>query len=85
MSVRATGSLIAEVVIASGLSNSPKMIVKAVNEEAKLVTTVWFSNSNEIQEGTFPTGALDRAEEKKAPAKAGKSTGNKPSRKPNKN
>jgi hypothetical protein len=44
MSVRATERLIGEVVIATGLSNSPKMVVQAVDIEAKLVTTVWFSD-----------------------------------------
>jgi hypothetical protein len=70
MSVRATGSLIADVVVASGVSNSPQMIVQSVDENAKLVTTIWFSDSHEVQVGIFPSGALDRAEEKKAPAKA---------------
>jgi hypothetical protein len=70
MSVRATGSLIADVVVASGVSNSPKMIVQTVDENAKLVTTIWFSDGHEAQQGVFPAGALDRAEEKKAPAKA---------------
>jgi hypothetical protein len=77
MSVRATGSLISDVVIASGLSNSPKMVVQSVDENAKLVTTVWFSDSHEVQQGVFPAGALDRSEEK-APAKAAKSAGKKP-------
>jgi hypothetical protein len=77
MSVRATGSLISDVVIASGLANSPKMIVKSVDENAKLVTTVWFSDANEAQQGVFPAGALDRAEDKKASAGA-KPAGKKP-------
>jgi hypothetical protein len=41
-----------------------------VDENAKLVTTIWFSDGHEVQLGVFPAGALDRAEEKKAPAKA---------------
>ncbi|MDR3247661.1 MAG: hypothetical protein LBT39_02640 [Treponema sp.] len=78
MSVRATGSLISDVVIASGLQNSPQMVVQSVDENAKLVTTIWFSDTNEAQQAVFPAGALDRAEEKKAPAKAAKSAGKKP-------
>ena len=63
MSVRATGSLIAEVVVAAGLSNSPKMVVQSVNEAEKTVTTVWFSDGKEFQQGLFPASALDRAED----------------------
>jgi hypothetical protein len=75
MSVRATGSLISDVVIASGLANSPEMIVQTVDENAKLVTTVWFSDTNEAQQAVFPAGALDRVEESKP--KAAKSSGKK--------
>ncbi|AEF85459.1 hypothetical protein TREPR_3364 [Treponema primitia ZAS-2] len=62
MSVRATGSLIGEIVTASGLSNSPKMVVQSVDVDAKLVTTVWFSNAQEGQQGVFPASALDKAD-----------------------
>jgi hypothetical protein len=41
------------------------MVVKAINEETKLITTVWFSDCNSYQEGTFPAAALDRSEPKK--------------------
>jgi hypothetical protein len=76
MSVRATGSLIADVVVVSGLPNSPKMVVKAVAEEAKLVTAVWFSDDHAAQEAVFPAQALDRAEVKTAASKAaGKAVG----------
>jgi hypothetical protein len=47
------------------------MIVKAINEETKIITTTWFSDCNEFQEGFFPASALDRAELKK-PAHASK-------------
>jgi hypothetical protein len=67
MSVRATDSLIADVVIASGLANSPKMVVQSVNPDQKTVTTVWFSDAHVAQQAVFPAGALDRAE---LPAKA---------------
>jgi len=70
MSVRATERLIGDLVIVSALPNSPHMVVKAINEETKLVTTVWFSDCNSHQEGTFPATALDRSEPKKAPQKA---------------
>jgi hypothetical protein len=69
MSVRATDRLIADVVVASGLGNSPRMIVKSVNPEEKLVTTLWFSDSKEMQQGIFPASALDRAETPVAPVK----------------
>jgi hypothetical protein len=69
MSVRATGRLIGEVVIVTELAKSPQMVVKGIDEETKLVTTVWFSNDNAYQEGVFPASALDRAEEKKPVAK----------------
>ena len=64
MSVRVTERLIGDVVIASGLPNSPLMVVQSIDEEAKLVNTTWFSNGNECQEGIFPGSALDRAEPK---------------------
>ena len=70
MSVRATNSLIADLVSVSGIPNSPKMVVLSVNEEAKQVTTVWFSASGKGQTATFPAQALDRVEVKQsAPAK----------------
>jgi hypothetical protein len=47
------------------------MIVKAINEETKIITTTWFSDHNEFQEGFFPASALDRVEVKK-PAHASK-------------
>jgi hypothetical protein len=51
------------------------MIVKSVEIEAKLVTTIWFSDNHEGQEATFPATAIDRVtEEEEAPpaAKAGR-------------
>ena len=67
MSVRVTERLIGDVVIASGLPNSPMMIVQEIDEEAKLVTTTWFSDRHECQEGLFPGSALDRVEPRQAP------------------
>jgi len=66
MSVRVTERLIGDVVIASGLPNSPLMVVQSIEEEEKLVTTTWFSDSHECQEGLFPASALDRAEPPKS-------------------
>jgi hypothetical protein len=73
MSVRATNSLIAELVKVSALPDSPAMIVQSVNEAEKTVTAVWFSDSNEFQQGLFPAAGLDRVEipVKSAGAKAG--------------
>ena len=62
MSVRATERLIGDLVITPGLSNSPKMIVQSVDIETKLVTTVWFSQDQTLQEGVFPASALNRVE-----------------------
>jgi len=64
MSVRATGSLIGEVVIAPAL-RSPPMVVKSVDEKTKTANTVWFSEDNEYQEGAFPVSALDKVAPKK--------------------
>ena len=72
MSVRATERLIGDVVIASGLPNSPLMVVQAIDEEAKLITTTWFSDSHECQEGLFPASSLDRSEAPKAAGKVKK-------------
>jgi hypothetical protein len=72
MSVRATERLIGDAVIVTAIPKSPQMVVKAINEETKLITTTWFSASNEFQEGTFPASALDRVAAKK-PSQAGKS------------
>ena len=65
MSVRVTERLIGDVVIASGLPNSPLMVVQEIDEEAKMVNTTWFSDCHECQEGMFPGSALDRAENPK--------------------
>lgn len=62
MSVRATQRIVGDIVITSGLSKSPPMIVQSVDEEAKMISTIWFSDNNEYQEGLFPANALDRAE-----------------------
>jgi hypothetical protein len=66
MSVRATNSLLADLVTVSGIPNSPKMVVLAVNEEKRQVETVWFSSTGEAQTATFPAPALDRVEVKVA-------------------
>jgi len=66
MSVRATERLIGDAVVVSALSKSPQMVVKAINEETKIVTAAWFSDCNAYQEGAFPASALDRVELKKA-------------------
>jgi hypothetical protein len=71
MSVRATERLIGDPVVVTALAKSPQMVVKAINEETKIITTSWFSNDNAYQEGTFPASALDRVEVKK-PAQAKK-------------
>ena len=53
------------------------MVVQSVDIEAKLVTTAWFSDAHESQEGLFPASALDRVDTA-APAKsAGKKAGGK--------
>ncbi|MCL2831935.1 MAG: hypothetical protein FWD78_02080 [Treponema sp.] len=80
MSVRVTERLIGDPVIVKDLPGSPMMIVQQVDEENKLVTTTWFSDHNEIQEGLFPGSALERVEPKPAPkakAAASKKTGKK--------
>jgi hypothetical protein len=84
MSVRATERLVGDVVIASGLSNSPKMVAQSVDIDARQVTTVWFSNDNKAQSAVFPASALDRFEAPAAPVRkaAGKAAaGRKPGRK----
>jgi hypothetical protein len=43
------------------------MVVLSVDAENKTVTTVWFSDSHEAQQGVFPAAALDRVEAKPAP------------------
>jgi hypothetical protein len=69
MSVRATERLIGDVVIATGLANSPKMVVQGVDIDAKTVTTVWFSDTHSGQQGVFPASSLDRFDVSAAPAK----------------
>jgi len=72
MSVRATERLIGDVVTVTVLSKSPQMVVKAIDEQTKIITTAWFIANNEYQEGTFPAASLDRVEAKpksKPPAK----------------
>jgi len=65
MSVRASERLIGDLVIVSALPNSPQMIVKTIDPLTKLVTTSWFSDSSEYQEGFFPYKALERVDTKK--------------------
>jgi len=72
MSVRATERLIGDAVIVTALPKGPQMIVKAINEETKIITTTWFSANNEFQEGFFPASSLDRVEVKKPAGKAAK-------------
>jgi hypothetical protein len=77
MSVRATNSLIAEIVTAPGLTNSPRMIVQDVDPDKKTVTTVWFSDAHEAQQGVFPASSLERApdnDKKSVPSVPAKST-----------
>ena len=72
MSVRATERLIGDMVIVTALPKSPQMVVKAIDEQTKIITTAWFIDGNEYQEGTFPAQALDRVEaapKAKTPAK----------------
>ena len=71
MSVRVTERLVGDVVIASGISKGPLMIAQSIDEKAKMVTTIWFSDDNKCQTGKFPGSALDRAEPP-APAAARK-------------
>jgi hypothetical protein len=80
MSVRATERLIGEIVTATGLSNSPRMIVQAVSIEEKLITAVWFSDCHEFQQGLFPASALDKAEAVQAPVKKAKAADRKSGR-----
>ena len=72
MSVRVTERLIGDVVVASGLPNSPLMVVQSIDEQAKTVFTTWFSDNHECQEGSFPGSSLDRAEPPQAAAKVKK-------------
>jgi hypothetical protein len=72
MSVRATERLIGDVVVVTGLSNSPKMVVQAVDIDAKLVTAVWFDDNHAGQKEVFPAAAIDRVE---VPVPAAKSAG----------
>ena len=82
MSVRVTARLIGDVVVASGLPNSPLMVVQSIDEEVKMVSTTWFSDNKECQEGLFPGSALDRAEPKPLPKPAKKAApkGKKPAK-----
>lgn len=70
MSVRATERLVGDVVVASKLPNSARMVVQSVDEDKKLVTTIWFCDEHSAQTGVFPAGSLDRAEQKVSAAKA---------------
>jgi len=72
MSVRATERLVGDVVIVTGLPNSPLMVVQSVEEDTKMVDTTWFSDSHECQEGLFPASSLDRYEAPKAASKTKK-------------
>jgi hypothetical protein len=77
MSVRLSERLIGEVVIARGLPYSPLMIVQGYEEESKMVSTTWFSDQHECQEGLFPAKALDKAEPHQAKKPKGSSNNTK--------
>ena len=62
MSVRATDRLIGDLVVVTEIPDSPQMVVLAVDPDAKIITTVWFSDQYEYQEGDFPASALDRVD-----------------------
>jgi hypothetical protein len=62
MSVRATERLVGDVVVVTGLSNSPHMVAQAVDSDAKQVSVVWFSDDHRGQQAVFPAAALDRVE-----------------------
>ena len=72
MSVRATERLVGDVVIVTGLPNSPLMVVQSVEEDTKMINTTWFSDSHECQEGVFPASSLDRYEAPKVASKGKK-------------
>jgi hypothetical protein len=72
---------VGDVVVASGLSNSAKMVVQSVEEDTKLINTIWFSDDHAAQTGVFPASSIDRAEPKVSPAKKTKTSGKKPARK----
>jgi hypothetical protein len=55
-------------VIAAGLANSQKMVVQAVEIEAKTVTSVWFSYDHRGRVGVLPASSLDRFEAPSVPA-----------------
>jgi len=73
MSVRATERLIGDAVVVTALAKSLQMVVKAINEDTKIITTSWFSDCLAFQEGTFHASALDKVEIKK-PLSAKKKT-----------
>ena len=81
MSVRATERLVGDVVIASGLPNSAKMVVQSVDEESKQIMTIWFSDDHAAQTGMFPASSIDRAEQKQVAAKKTKTAAKKPGKK----
>jgi hypothetical protein len=77
MSVRATERLIGDMVVVSGLPDSPQMVALAVDIDARQVTTVWFADDHRGQQGVFPATALDRVETPgTTEKKAGPATGN---------
>ena len=86
MSVRATERLVGEVVVAGDLANSPKMVVQSVEIEAKLITTVWFSDDHKSQIGKFPASSLEKVEAPAVKKPAGTPAAGKagPGRKPGK-
>jgi hypothetical protein len=81
MSVRATERLIGDLVAVTAIPGGPQMVVKAINEETKIITTAWFSDCKCYQEGAFPASALDRTEPKKAPQAAKTTKGRKTAKK----
>ena len=78
MSVRATERLIGDVVVVTGLHNSPHMVVQSVDIDTKQVSAVWFADDRRGQQAVFPATALDRVEapEPRAEKKTAVAVGN---------
>jgi hypothetical protein len=76
MRAKVTEKLIGELVIVNGMSNSPEMVVKAVDVKTEIITTFWFLTYGEYKENQFPAAVLEKAQKKevKQSAKTAKVT-----------
>ena len=64
MRSKVTEKLIGELVIVDGMSNSPEMVIKAIDVKTESITAFWFLTNGDYKECQFPAAVLEKAKTK---------------------